>query len=152
MSIVWVECWKCDECGFRWIRGEIWPDRCASSKCRKRSWNKLAKQSVGAVDPLQVGHGGTLAVEPVALPDVEDEPVADVSALSLADKKAVALAAIASAGKPKPLTPGPSQPAYSREPCPYTEPDLESGDVFGCSLTLGHKGRHARGAKVGDIW
>ena len=40
MSTAWVECWKCDECGFRWIKTEVWPERCASSKCRKRSWNK----------------------------------------------------------------------------------------------------------------
>jgi len=39
MSTAWVECWKCDDCGFRWIKGEIYPERCASSKCRKRSFN-----------------------------------------------------------------------------------------------------------------
>jgi hypothetical protein len=42
MSRVWVECWQCDECGHTWIRS--WdgktPEQCASSKCRKRSWNK----------------------------------------------------------------------------------------------------------------
>jgi hypothetical protein len=40
MSTASVECWKCDECGWRWIKAETWPERCASSKCRKRSWNK----------------------------------------------------------------------------------------------------------------
>jgi hypothetical protein len=40
MGTAWVECWKCDECGHRWIKGEIWPTHCASGKCRKRSWNK----------------------------------------------------------------------------------------------------------------
>lgn len=41
MSTVWVKCWKCDECGHRWIKTELWPAQCASSKCRKRSWNKF---------------------------------------------------------------------------------------------------------------
>lgn len=50
MSTAWVECWKCDECGFRWIKGETWPERCASSKCRKRSWNKSAN-NVKAQEP-----------------------------------------------------------------------------------------------------
>lgn len=39
MSTAWVECWKCDECGWRWIKTETWPERCPSRGCRKRSWN-----------------------------------------------------------------------------------------------------------------
>lgn len=39
MTTAYVECWKCDECGFRWIKSETWPERCASSKCRSRRWN-----------------------------------------------------------------------------------------------------------------
>lgn len=40
MSLVWVECWKCDECGHRWIKTPLHPERCPSRACRKRSWNK----------------------------------------------------------------------------------------------------------------
>lgn len=40
MSSCFVDCWKCDDCGFRWIKTEAWPERCASSKCRSRKWNQ----------------------------------------------------------------------------------------------------------------
>lgn len=36
-------------CGFRWIKGEIWPTHCASKKCRSRKWNSL---SVGVNDAV----------------------------------------------------------------------------------------------------
>ena len=48
MSTAFVECWKCDLCGFRWIKTEIWPERCASSKCRSRRWNGSQVQPVKA--------------------------------------------------------------------------------------------------------
>src|SRR5271170_7185469 len=40
MGTAWVECWKCDECTHRWIKTEIYPSHCASSKCRSRKWDK----------------------------------------------------------------------------------------------------------------
>src|SRR5262249_40608065 len=39
MGSAFVDCWKCDECGHRWIKGENYPTHCASGKCRKRSWD-----------------------------------------------------------------------------------------------------------------
>lgn len=150
MSTIWVECWKCDVCEFRWIKEELWPDRCKRKSCRSRQWNKLSAKSVGVVETKMVSVSPVVVSDPVH--DVHVEPVADVSALSFADKKAVALAAIANAGKHQAAAKEPVPPAYSLEPCPYTEPDLESGNVYACSLHLGHKCKHARGAIVGDIW
>jgi hypothetical protein len=41
MSTVEREVWRCDECGFEWLKTEgIVPVQCPSRKCRKRSWNK----------------------------------------------------------------------------------------------------------------
>ena len=60
MGTAWVECWRCDECGHRWIKGETWPTHCASSKCRKRTWNKLGTimDQAAAMAPV-----GAVAVE-----------------------------------------------------------------------------------------
>lgn len=49
MGSAFIDCWKCDVCGFRWIKGEIWPTHCASKKCRSRKWNSL---SVGVNDAV----------------------------------------------------------------------------------------------------
>lgn len=38
MAIVWVECWKCELCGHRWIKTGDAPRLC--SKCKKTGWNK----------------------------------------------------------------------------------------------------------------
>jgi hypothetical protein len=32
--------------------------------------------------------------------------------------------------------------------CTYTEFDGQTGETYGCSLTLGHRGPHKRGAKL----
>lgn len=84
--------------------------------------------------------------EPVAVPSL---PVLDVSALPVADRLAVARAALASVGTPVGVV---LPPVAIQEPCPYTEPDYETGDVWACGLSLDHKARHTRGRKVGDIW
>lgn len=85
MSTIWVECWKCDECGFRWIKDEVWPDRCKSSACRSRKWNSAAKLA-----------GEPAAVSAVASEAVTIEPVVademSVSRPSLADLRAVVAA------------------------------------------------------------
>ena len=42
MSIVAREAWKCDVCGFEWLRSDgIVPVQCPSKKCRTRKWNLL---------------------------------------------------------------------------------------------------------------
>lgn len=43
MSTIWVECWKCDVCGHRWIKTEKWPATCAKKACRSRKWNGLGQ-------------------------------------------------------------------------------------------------------------
>lgn len=63
MAIVWVECWKCEGCGHRWIKTEIWPAQCA--KCRSRKWNLNAGASNAGSDiklPVQPpAPGATIA-------------------------------------------------------------------------------------------
>jgi hypothetical protein len=44
MGTAWVECWKCDVCGHRWIKGELYPEQCA--KCRSRKWNSKEQSTV----------------------------------------------------------------------------------------------------------
>jgi len=88
----------------------------------------------------------------------------DICALPVADRKAAVLASLGHLGvatvaqaeaNPNALQASMSSAALApveREPCPYREPDMESGDVYGCALALGHRGKHVRGPKVGDIW
>lgn len=49
MSTAWVECWKCDPCGHRWIKGDLYPAQCA--KCRSRKWDKPEQGTVKVRKP-----------------------------------------------------------------------------------------------------
>lgn len=146
MGTVWVECWKCDVCGHRWIKGELWPEQCGSSKCRSRRWNASAK-SASAVEQAQASAVEREAERPAVAS--EPLPVADVSALPVVDRLAVARAAVAAVGSPVGVV---LPPVAVGEPCPYTEPDYETGFVYACGMDLEHKGKHTRGVKVGDIF
>lgn len=142
MGTAWVECWKCFDCKHRWIKGELYPSQCPKRSCRSRKWDVDAGSSPEAapVEPVVV------AAMPAA---VEPEPVADLSTFPVADRLAVARAAMAKVSEPKgEILP----PAVVLGPCPYTEADYETGNVHACPLRLGHKGKHVRGPKVGDIW
>jgi hypothetical protein len=44
MAIAWVECWKCELCGHRWIKTGDAPRLC--SKCKKTGWNMLAGEVI----------------------------------------------------------------------------------------------------------
>jgi hypothetical protein len=33
-------CWVCEVCGFAWLKSDVVPSHCASSKCRSRQWNR----------------------------------------------------------------------------------------------------------------
>jgi len=161
--------WVCEyeDCGHVWLVSganvaQNVPDKCG--KCRRRGWHKtltgaeLVRQSGAGLDERmaeiarRVFHEEWASVpaesddEPVAIPSL---PVADVSALPVADRLAVARAALASVGAPVGVV---LPPMAVSEPCPYTEPDYETGDVWACGLNLGHKVKHTRGRKVGDIW
>jgi hypothetical protein len=43
MGIIQVNAWKCDECGYVWLKvaGRV-PRQCPSKKCRSRKWNDKA--------------------------------------------------------------------------------------------------------------
>lgn len=62
---------------------------------------------------------------------------------------------------PKPMIAKPPAPTsapaiapavYERQACAYTEDDRETGNRYGCTYPLGHKGAHKRGTKIGEIW
>ena len=58
MATVWVECWKCELCGHRWIKvpGRE-PSHC--SKCKRRGWhtrdNAPEQPIQSPADPAPVG-------------------------------------------------------------------------------------------------
>jgi hypothetical protein len=51
MSIVTVQGWHCDVCGYEWLKSGKEPIRCASSKCRSRNWNQLSVHYQKAYKP-----------------------------------------------------------------------------------------------------
>jgi hypothetical protein len=93
-------------------------------------------------------------------------PPSPLASLPVEDRRAAVLASVAGLGVttagrmddcpeelrasvPVPLVADPAEPSA---PCPYTEPDYETGFVHACPLRLHHKGKHVRGPKVGDIY
>lgn len=138
MSTAWVECWKCDVCGFRWIKGETWPERCASSKCRKRNWNTKQGISIKPPDADQTHNGG---------------PYSSISATELASwGKAPVVkgndAMQAFLAKLPAITPiEPEQPPLMR-PCPKVGYNDIDGESYRCRLSAGHKGNCAPGERV----
>lgn len=131
MSTIWVECWKCDECGHRWIKTELWPERCASSKCRKRSWNK---NQVAAALVRQ---------EPKEAPRPQAAPPPPAAAAQMNDAMARFMAKLPAA----PIVEAEAQ--EERSMCSYREYDPETGETYACGLRE-HPGkvRHTRGAAV----
>ena len=126
MATVWVECWKCDVCGFRWIKSEVWPAQCASSRCRSRRWNG------GQVQPVKP--------EPVAVQDIE--PVGEVLPPVKVDM--AALRAIAAGN----IAPVAVVDQVDSAPCPHVEWLEQEGESYACRLSAGHKGKCARGERV----
>ncbi len=122
MSTVYVECWKCDDCGFRWIKTEIWPERCASSKCRKRSWNKnggvaqLVEQGVAPED------AGSIPV-----------PATTIEALRAICKGEP----LGSGGTPNPALLSPILSSPAKTECGYKW--WEDGVYLECLMSAGHK-------------
>jgi len=39
MGVVMRQVWRCDVCGFEWMKGETMPEQCPSRACRSRRWN-----------------------------------------------------------------------------------------------------------------
>jgi hypothetical protein len=85
MSWVTREIAHCDECGFEWMpKGD--PLRCASQKCRKRSWNSgsvvASVEPTAAVDrPKRERVRKVVEVEPEAVEDsgITDEDIPEIS-------------------------------------------------------------------------
>jgi hypothetical protein len=156
MSTAWVECWKCDECGFRWIKTEVWPERCASSKCRKRSWNKNAgvAQTVRALDPTEEGKTSP-AVREVTSSIPVPAPKPDMAAL-----RAICAGDFISDRAGHYIAPGIFEVTEASAKdmadwqriaelvgCPHHE-WAEDGEQYRCRLQAGHKGKCAAGERV----
>ena len=65
MGTAWVECWKCDACGHRWIKGELYPAQC--SKCRSRKWDNERGAASSGRTPAperQAGKEGSIPFSP----------------------------------------------------------------------------------------
>jgi len=126
MGTAWVECWKCDVCGHRWIKTELWPSHCASSRCRSRRWNG------GQVQPVKS--------EPVSVPE-SAVPVGEVISPrpSMADLRAIAAGNIA---------PVAVVDQVDSAPCPHVEWLEQEGESYACRLPAGHKGDCARGERI----
>ena len=125
MGISWVECWKCDACGHRWIKAEGIPAQCASSKCRSRKWNAKTAEpgTYGAIErkPVEptINQTPNFGVAKVAreIPDV-------VLSMSLDGDSSLVM-------------------------CSYTEYDGESGETYRCGLAEHPpKVKHTRGERV----
>src|SRR6516162_11074789 len=48
MSRIKLDAWHCDLCHFEWlVKGDGKPEKCASSKCRRRGWDTGLGKAVG---------------------------------------------------------------------------------------------------------
>lgn len=138
MSTAWVECWKCDECHFRWIKTEVWPERCPSRGCRKRSWNKL-----GAAVPAS---NGELAPQPSSGAAIAAQPDAALAKISSIQpvKMNPAMAKFMDQVRTEVPIEELMQPL---NPCPHKE-WAEDGEQYRCRLQAGHKGKCMPGERV----
>lgn len=135
MATAFVECWKCDVCGFRWIKTETWPERCPSRKCRTRQWNQSA--------------GASGAVVATKLPSPVRTPIATtaVEPVKLATKMNDAMANFLKAARPVIPEVSVAEEAVALEVCRHTE-WAEDGEQYRCRLVAGHKGKCVPGERV----
>lgn len=120
MAIAWVECWKCELCGHRWIRseGSTPPRLCA--KCRKTGWHTATESPAHAYS------------------DRNPVPVFTPAKPSMDALRAICAGDLPAA--PEPTT---------TQPCTYTEYDYESGETYRCGLQQHSvKVKHTRGTKL----
>ena len=168
MSSVFVDCWKCDECGHRWIKTGAIPTHCASSKCRKRSWNKK-ERSNGVEDENQIsarpGNGDRCAPSghspgARAEPDSVCGPKCSCGAEPYIPTERAAIDQTRVNGNAAMLTFLANLPAPIIEPSAEHEVPIclfdwwEDGEHYQCLMDKGHKspkhGQHGAVRKVGE--
>lgn len=154
MSTAYVECWKCDECGFRWIKTEVWPERCPSRVCRKRSWNHNGESSKrpeseprGRNTQKDTSSGaGNASDGRLATPTKPD--MAALRAIC-AGAKQVGHALMNPQGRDPVEDFHPSIDFVTPHPddlCPHKE--WLDGEQYRCRLQAGHKGKCAPGERI----
>ena len=121
MGTAWVECWKCDECGFRWIKTEVFPERCPSRKCRSRKWNVSDQPTV----MRHYVRSQPVQAEPQP---IKDDPIPPKTSMN-------ALRAIC-AGK---FPPDSVEPTVSAEIPICRFQWWEDGTAYECLMDKGHK-------------
>jgi predicted nucleic acid-binding Zn-ribbon protein len=144
-----IECdvWICEhqDCNHFWLATSVAvPEKCP--KCSRRKWHqtastaelirsKVAQPAVSDADLDERIEAIARRVFHEEWSSVPEEPepvdVPDLSAAPLADKLAVARAALASVGT---ATPMPAVPAVELGPCPYTEYVSDIGETMACGL------------------
>ena len=142
MATVWVECWKCEGCGHRWIKGELYPAQCA--KCRSRKWDAKGNAQVASADyKLTVGESRPVIHDGGVSQYTRTDGVANFAGLERSKMNPAMATLLAKVPAVAP------EPIMEREPCAYTEYDGETGETYRCGLAK-HSGkvRHTRGAKV----
>ena len=145
MGSAFVDCWKCDVCGWRWIKGEIWPSHCPSKKCRSRKWNSLSAGASDAVVATRLEVPAPIPTQTIA-PEVVSPPMKmnDAMANFL---KAARLSTPAASPMPVPESSSFLEDTQPASLCPHEEwaPD---GEQYRCRLVAGHKGKCVPGEKV----
>lgn len=122
MAVAWVECWKCELCGHRWIRTPGTPPPRQCSKCKRVGWHTVETSSDEQNSP-----DFTPVSDNAGRPDI------------------AALRAIC-AGH---TTPEPDAGEATERMCTYTEYDTDTGETHRCSLPEhSPKRSHSMGIRV----
>ena len=139
MGTAWVECWKCDECGHRWIKGELYPAQCA--KCRSRKWNAGAgKDDSCESQALPSGTCRASMGTVVKSPAVAKEPQPAPPKISMDELRSICAGNVHQQESP-------IESEISM--CSYTEYDTDTGETYRCRLPVhGPKIKHRRGAAL----
>lgn len=132
MAACFVECWKCEVCGHRWIKTETWPETCARKACRSRKWNKTG----GVAQPDRAPAVGLGEAGSIPAPQIKTNM--DALRAICAGNVETQLQAM----RHRDVEPLPDPLKI----CEYTEYDQDTGETYVCRLPVHPaKVKHQRG-------
>ena len=143
MGSAFVDCWKCDVCGHRWIKTEIVPTHCPSKLCRSRKYDQNPRASA----------------PPAAAPPPRPSPPPADAPYQLSPGIRARRDQILSAPPPKmndamarfmAASPTIASETPADDPvalCGHKE-WAEDGEQYRCRLAAGHKGKCQPGQRV----